>query len=155
MSGLSLATIRDTVATVVGAVVNGSASTINCSGYPTNSPELPALLVLPRAGAGGKYVDYHRTMHNAAGALCEIALTIEVRVGPGGDDPGAARQLDSYLSTGATTSIFDALMANTTLSGAIESLIVGGWSVPAWFKESEESARTWLSSSMELTIKAR
>lgn len=155
--GLSIADIRDAVATCVGNVLESSEQRVNAYGYPPDSPELDALLVLPRAGEDGNYVNYHRsfgtTTTGGNGALCEIGLTLELRVGGGQID--AARKMDLFLSAGNAESVVDALLADPTLAGVIQTLQIGGASAPGWFAPADGTAREWLSSSLALTILAR
>ena len=62
---------------------------------------LDALLVLPRAGEDGNYINYHRsfgtTTTGGNGALCEIGLTLELRVGGGQIDAARKEQLASLF----------------------------------------------------------
>ena len=63
--------------------------------------------------------------------------------------------MDLFLSAGNAESVVDALLADPTLAGVIQTLQIGGASAPGWFAPADGTAREWLSSSLALTILAR
>ena len=135
--GLSIADIRDAVATCVGNVLESSEQRVNAYGYPPDSPELDALLVLPRAGEDGSYINYHRTFGTT----------------PTGGK--GARKMDLFLSAGNAESVVDALLADPTLAGVIQTLQIDGATRPGWFAPADGAAREWYAASIALTILAR
>jgi hypothetical protein len=152
---LSLSALRTAIAAQIETKLDASTQPANCYAYPPDSPELNAVLILPRSGPDGKYMEYHGTFHGSPqGALCTIALRVELRCGGGQID--AAKAMDAYLSAGNAESVVDALLADPTLAAACETLSIGGASAPGWFASSDPTdARTWLSSSFDIDISAR
>lgn len=149
---MNIGAIRTALKTLLDAQLAGTSPLANVYDYPPDSPELNAILILPRSTDGGGYVGTHGTF--GPGALCDIGFTIEVRVGGGQID--AAKLIDKYLSIGTDESIVDAIEADTTLGGLVQNVFIDPGSVPAWFTPaSETDARTWLSSSFSLIVRTR
>lgn len=151
---LDIGTIREALASQVRSALAVSTQPLNGYGYPPDSPELPALLVLPRSNEG-QFVNPHATFGrtaSAGGAVCQIALRLEVRCGGGQID--AATSMDKYLSFGNTESVFDALLDDVTLGAVIKTLRIEGVTQPAWY-EPPEGGRTWLSVFIDLDIYAQ
>lgn len=149
---LDLGAQRDAIALQIQTALDLSTQPANCYGYPPDSPELNAVLVMPRL-VDGHYVGYHGTFTGAQGALCLTGWTVEVRCGGGQID--AAKAMDKYLSSGNAESVLDALLADPTLGGEIETLAIGGSTVPRWFQASETDSRNWLSASFDVDTHAR
>ena len=149
---LSLAGQRAALAAQIDAAVNASSQPANVYDYPPESPQLNAVLIMPRSSEDGKYVGYHGTFNGTAGALCRVGWRVEIRVGGGQID--AAKAMDLCLSTGNDEAVLDALLADPTLSGAVQTVQLGGVSVPAWFAGADES-RTWLSAYFDVDVSAR
>ena len=152
---LDVGAIREAIATVIANALDSTEGALNVYGYPPDNPELDAVLVLPRAGEAGRYIDFHRSFEGPGGlgALCEIALSVELRIG--GPSIDAARTMDTYLGTTDDTSIVVALKSNLTLSALIENVQVQGASVPGRFSSTADDPRTWLACSWPLTVLAR
>jgi hypothetical protein len=107
MSGLTLATIREALATTIR---NGVNRQVTVTAYPADVPP-PAITIEPDSG---DYVDYWLSFAGAGLAAVRFALVVE----PGGNDPkSAAIALDDFLSAGQGngSSVIDAVMADRTL----------------------------------------
>ena len=146
---LDLVAIREALASVIDAAVNTGTDKANVYAYPPGDPTLPAVLIFPRAFDQGAYVTYHGTFSRS---VCQIGLRIELRAD--GNDIDGARKLDTWLGTAGSV-LVEALITNPTLGGAVETIKLGGSTVPGKFAPSETDPRTWQSSSMELEIYAR
>lgn len=147
---MNIATIREALQTVVLAGVVASNNTANVYAYPPESPELPAVMILPAPFENGEYVNYWGSFGRH---LYAVGLRLELRIA--GTEVDAARTLDDYLST-AMPAIIDAIKANPTLSGACETVLLRSGAVPGRFAPSEaETARTWLASSVSIEVHAR
>lgn len=154
---MDISTVRGALAEWLTGYLDLSSVPVNGYGYPPDSPQLNALIVLPRVDPEtGGYVDYHRsfgsTTTDATGALCQVGLTVELRTGGGQID--APKAMDLLLSCGNPESIVDALLSDPTLGGAIQTLALGACTAPAWFGD-VDGTRTWLSASLPLTIWTR
>jgi len=152
---LDIGAIREALATIIADRLDPTAGALNVYGYPPDNPELDAVLVLPRPGENGQYIDFHKSFEGAdgVGGLCEIALSVEMRLG--GPSIDAARTMDVYLGTTDTTSILKALKSNLTLSALVENVHVQGATSPARFASSPDDPRSWLACSWPITVLAR
>lgn len=142
--------IRDALATLVSTAVTASSKSANVYAYPPESPELPAMMILPAPFEDGSYVNYWGSFGRH---LYAVGLRLELRIP--GTEVDAARTMDVYLST-VMPAIIEALKANPTLSGACETILLRSGAVPGRFAPSEaETARTWLASSVPIEVHAR
>lgn len=145
---LDLVALRSALKTQIKNALDASATPANVYDYPPDSPELPAVLIRPRTNTP-TYVQYHQSFastNQGDGALAGIELEIEVRTG--GWDIDSARVMDRYLSTGTAASIINAVEADKTLGGEIESCWIRAAAAPARFT-STDGAREWLSATFE------
>ena len=149
---LSLAGQRAALQAQIKSALDASAQPANVYDYPPDSPQLNAVLIMPRQSEDGNYVGYHGTFNGSAGALCRVGWRVEIRCGGGQID--AAKAMDLYLSTGNAESVLDALLDDPTLGSAVQTIQIGGVSVPAWFTGADE-ARTWLSAFFDVDVSAR
>ena len=151
MMPLNIGAIRTALADQIRVATNSSSLPANVYDYPPDSPQLNAILIRPAPAGDGNYVAYHGSFGSA---LCPLGFRIELRCGGGQID--AAKAMDLYLSSGNDESVFDALLADVTLGGVIQTLLVSGASPPAQFESSDPTdSRTWLSSSFSVEIRAR
>lgn len=145
---LDLAEIRQALETVITAALNSSSRPANVYAYPPDSPELPAVLIRPRQNTA-TYVQYHKSFSsNQQGdnALAGIELEIEVRAG--GWDIDAQMAMDAWLSTGTAASIINAVEADKTLGGVIESCWIRAVGAPQRFIP-EDGVREYLAARFE------
>ena len=148
---LSVPAIREALATQIKSWLDASDQPANVYAYPPDSPQLNAVLILP-AVADGNYVAYHGSY--GTNAVCPLGFRIELRCAGGQID--GAKAMDLYLSSGNPESVFDALFADVTLGGAIQTLLVSGASPPAPYQSADPTeSRTWLSSSFDVQVRAR
>ena len=141
---------RQALATQLDGVINSSAQRANIHAFPHGSPNLNAILILPRAGADGLYIDYRQTF--GPNSLCRMSLWVEVRVG--GDSPSADMEMDRYLTPGSGESIFDAIDVDNTLGGSVgDCTVERGVTPPAWFESGDgTTSRTWLAARFAIDI---
>lgn len=145
---LDLGAIRTALQDQVNIALAASDRPANVYAYAPNSPELPAVIIRPRLGTG-EYVQYHQSFANSIrgdNALAGIELEIEVRVG--GWDIDAEMAMDAYLSTGVAASIIDAVEADPTLGGVIESCWIRAVQAPVRLIP-EDGVREYLSTRFE------
>jgi hypothetical protein len=131
---LDLTEIRTALAT---QIVDGVADGLNGYPYPKAAPALPAVEI----HAGEPYVNYHVTFGEAA--HMDVQLEIQLLI-PRGDHETSQQIVDRLLSTGggATSSVIDAVEADKTLGGTVQSAHIQfaekpeavdlGGQVPAW-----------------------
>lgn len=149
---LNIVAIREAIAAVVESAVSNSEHPANVYAYPTDSPALPAIMLLPAPFDDGAYVNYWGTFSRS---VCAIGLRLELRVP--GNDIDSARVLDVYLSE-LIPDVIDGLLgaaADPTLGGLCESVLPRSGAVPARFAAADDLNRTWLSSSVALEVQAR
>lgn len=145
---LDLAAIREALAQQIRDALIQSGRQANVYAYPPDSPELPAVLIQPRAGTG-TYVQYHQSFSLNAqgdGALAGIELEIEVRVG--GFLSESDRAMDDYLSTGTDASLINAVEADKSLGGAVESCWIRAVAAPRRYVN-EDGTREYLAATFE------
>lgn len=139
---------RQALAAQLDAYVNSSAQRANVQAFPQGSPALNAILLQPRAGEDGLYIDYRMTM--GPHSQCRMSLWVEVRVG--GDSPSADMAMDRYLTPGLPECIFDAIDSDNTLGGQVNDCTVDkGAGPPQWF-EAAEGGRKWLQTRFAVDI---
>jgi hypothetical protein len=164
--GLDIGSICETVATTVCDAVSSTEVPLIGYPYPVLMPQLDCLIVRPRTNTdGGQFVDYHRSFGTSTtggtGALCEFGLSLELRVAGGNASAElveivAMKNIYKLIGGGNPESVVDALLADASLMGAIQTLQIGGASTPEWYAADETpSARRWLQSTIALTILAR
>ncbi len=144
---LDLYAIRTALADQIKAALQGTGRDANVYAYPPDSPASPAVLIRPRGGTP-TYVQYHQSFsmnEQGDGALAGIELEIEIRVG--GSEVDAQIAMDDYLSTGTAASIVNAVEADKTLGGAVESCWIRAVGGPLRFVQDE--AREWLAALLE------
>lgn len=145
---LNLQTIRQALESQIATALNASGRPANVYSYPPDSPELPAVMIRPRQGTA-TYVQYHQSFANTQrgdNALAGIELEIEIRVG--GWDTDAQIAMDAYLSTATTASIINAVEADKTLGGAVESCWIRATSAPSRYVP-DDGVREYLAAKFE------
>lgn len=123
--------IRQALATVV------TQATGACYPHPVRAPVTPCAVIEP---ATGPFIDYLQAFKQG---LAEINLRV-VLLASLGDDEGTAL-LSSWLSTGTTSSVPDAIRANKTLGGLISDLVVRRAENAGWI-EIPPGSQTWFAS---------
>lgn len=146
---MDIGAIREALADKVKIVTDASDHPANVHAYPINTPNMPAVLVLPAPFEDGQYVNYWQSY---GAHLCAVGLRLEVRISA--NDVDAARTLDTYLST-IIPDILTEIMGDPTLGGVCETVLGRDSTVPAEFAPAEGDARTWLSASVAFEIRAR
>ncbi len=139
---------RQALAAQIEAALNASGQPANVHAFPFGTPATNAVLVLPRAGDDGLYIDYRRTFGDRA--VCRMSLWVEIRTG--GDSPNAEMEMDRYLTPGTAECVFDAIEADSTLGGACAACFVDkGVTPPAQFTDAE-GVRNWVSARFAVEI---
>jgi hypothetical protein len=144
---LGLKVIREAVETRLANVTNGvRGRPTNIYAHPPRFPPPPWIGVKP--GVGGEYVAYFETF--GRGGKATVLLTIEV--GIVASEISQQIAMDDYLSVGSgfTSSIVDALLADVTLGGAVDTIKIGNATEPQW----EDSDRDVLIARIPLEIVA-
>lgn len=115
MSGLTISAIRAAIKAQLNVNVDGRQ--INVSEFGRT---LPAPCVTIRY-ASGDTIDYWET--GTAAGLSKVRFELFIEPGTGGDEDSAVIRLDDFLSagTGNNSSIIDAVMADTTLGGVVQT----------------------------------
>jgi hypothetical protein len=89
--------------------------------YKPASPNYPYIAIL----TDDPYVGYHETFKSSStGALCDVRMLLEVA--QNGEAQNAQMYVDDLLSsgTGRTSSVIDAIEADRTLGGKVDTCIV-------------------------------
>lgn len=110
--GLNTATIREAIATKLQTTCG-----LNAFPYEVVPQVYPRARVLPDTPT----IVYHGTFGTSG--MSELAFNVEVAVSS--PDPVAGQKvLATYIGTGVSTSVLDALEADVTLAGAVDNLVV-------------------------------
>lgn len=165
MSGLTIGDICEAAASTVCDALSGTEVPLIGYPYPVLMAQLDCLIMRPRpSDDGGQFIDYHRSFGTSTptgtGALCEVALSLELRVTGGSSaelfEIQAMKKAYKLLSAGNPESVVDVLLADLTLGGVVENVAIGGATTPAWYADDETpSSRRWLQSTIDLTIMTR
>jgi hypothetical protein len=147
---------RIALAAQIKAILDASAQPANVQAHPQNDPALPAVLIIPRAGDDGLYVEFRGTY--GPSSQCTQNLWVEIRVP--GDSPSADIAMDQYLTPGRGECIWDAIEPRNAAGDVDHTLgITGvncvaesGASPPTWYLDNETGTRTWLSSRIAVRI---
>lgn len=142
---------REALAAQIKSVINSSAQRANVHAFPQGSPQLNAILLYPRAGEDGLYLNYRLTF--GPRSVMAMRLWVEIRVG--GDSPSADMEMDRYLTPGTDESVFDAIEADRTLGlEGVDCTVENGATAPGWFEPtvSDGTGRTWLMSRIPVEI---
>ena len=123
MAGLDPGAIRTAIKTQLGAASISRAITVY--DYPPEACSYPCIAILH----AGESADYAVTF--GATGIASMAFRVEIRT-TSADGISAAKALDDLISagTGADSSVYDALNADHTLSGAIRTFTFTGFSPP-------------------------
>ena len=146
---------RVALADQIRSVLASSSQPANVQAHPQGSPDLNAVLIMPRAGDSGLYVEFRGTY--GPNSLCTQHLWVELRVR--GDSPAADIAMDRYLTPGLPECIWDAIEPrdangvtdNTLGISGLSCIAELGASPPTWFTD-EAGSRTWLSARVAVKI---
>ncbi len=140
---------RQALAAQIEAALNASGQPANVHAHPHGSPLTNAVLIMPRAGDDGLYINYRQTYGPRSN--CILALWVEIRTG--GDSPNAEMEMDRYLTPGTAECVFDAIESDLTLGGVVGNCVVDkGVAPPNWFTESAEGGRNWYAARFAVQI---
>lgn len=132
---------RNALAAQIESYLDASEHPANVHPYPFGSIIANAVVLIPRAGDDGLYIDFRQTF--GPRSLCHMSLWVEVRVG--GASPDADLTMDRYLTPGTAESLFDAIEADKTLGiPGVDCTVDKGATPPAWFEPAVPDGRTWL-----------
>lgn len=115
---LNLSAIRTALAT---RIVAGTAREVHAYPYPTGSPgEMPAVVIR----SGEEYINYFVTQGDAA----DVSLILDIIAPARVSIEDGLRVLDELLSAdaGLPNSVFDAIEADRSLGGVVETCQIGG-----------------------------
>lgn len=89
---------------------------------PTNTPVLPAVVVVPRAG---DFLDHWGTFQDGArqGSVAEVRVVVAVFASSGSDRAGGRSVLSAVSSDADEPTVWDALNFDPTFGGAVHTSI--------------------------------
>lgn len=119
MSGLTIGAICEALKAQLDANLVGRQQ--NVYAYPVPTPKVPSITIEPDSG---DFVDYFQTM--GATGLSALRLVLVMNPGPSTDAQSMFIRLYDYLSagTGNRSSVVDAVMADKSLGGVVDSCTV-------------------------------
>ncbi len=113
---LNLSAIREALVNQIQAGVDVA---VNVYAYMPGAPMFPCVAVVP----AGEYVTFHGTFDSGPGTGGISYVNLDVHVVESGQVENAGRFVDDMLSTGTGNSVIEAIEADVTLGGVVESCV--------------------------------